>query len=81
MNKLCFKAFGKTLIDIMRAKNEDNVERPFGEWESFGVGRWFQTNFVVVKKGLRFDIVRISLYYYDLWQHYTVLKLQKKKWD
>jgi len=31
MNKLCFKAFGKTLIDIMRAKNEDSVERPFGE--------------------------------------------------
>jgi len=31
MNKLCFKAFGKTLIDIIRTKNEDNVERLFGE--------------------------------------------------
>jgi len=31
MNKLCFKAFGKSLIDIVRAKSEDNVERPFGE--------------------------------------------------
>jgi len=30
MNKLCFEVFDKTLRDIMRAKNEDNIERPFG---------------------------------------------------
>ena len=30
MNKLCFEAFDKILRVIMKAKNEDNVERPFG---------------------------------------------------
>jgi len=57
MNKLCFEAFGKTLIDIMRAKNEDNVQRPFCDKVVVLEGDFKQILFVV-KKGLRFDILR-----------------------
>ena len=49
-NKLYFEAFDKTLIDIMRAKNEDNVKRPFGE-KVVVLGGDLRQNLSVVKKG------------------------------
>jgi len=69
MNKLCFQDFDKTLRDIMRARNEDNANKPFGD---------FRQILPVVRKGSRYDIMNSSINYSDLWQYCTVLKLSQK---
>jgi len=73
MNKLCFEAFDKTLRDIMRDKNEDNVTL----WWIVVLGGDFRQILSIVKKGSRFDIVKTSINYFDLWQHCTVLNLSE----
>jgi len=76
MNKLYFQAFDRTLRDIMRARNEDNVDKPFGG-KVVVLGGYFRQILPVVRKRSRYDIVNSSINYSDLWQYCTVLKLSK----
>jgi len=76
MNKLCFQAFDRRLRDIMRARNEDNADKPFGG-KVVVLGGDFRQILPVVRKGSRYDIVNSSINYFDLWQYCTVLKLSQ----
>ena len=65
MNKLCFQAFDRTLRDIMRARNEENADKPFGG-KAIVLGGDFRQILLVVRKGSRYDIVNSSINYSNL---------------
>ena len=76
MNKLCFQAFDRTLREIIRARNEDNADKPFGGKVVVLDGD-FRQILPIVRKGSRYDIVNSSINYSDLLQYCIVLKLSQ----
>jgi len=74
MNRLCFEALEKTLMDVMRAESEENSHKPFGG-KVIVLGGYFRQILSVVKNGSRYDIVKETINYYELWKHCKVLKL------
>jgi len=77
MNKMCFEAFDRTLRDIMKNVNEYNNCKPFGG-KMVVLGGDFRQIIPIMKKAFRYDIIKYSIHYSDLWQYCKVLKLTKK---
>jgi len=77
MNIMCFEAFDRTLKDIMKNIDESNNCKPFGG-KVVVLGGDFRKILPVIKKTSRYDIIKASIHYSDLWQYYKVLKLTKK---
>jgi len=76
MNRLCFEAFDRTLRDIMKSQSEENSQKPFGG-KVVVLGGDFKQILPIVKKGSRYDLVKSTINYYDLWKNYKVLKLKQ----
>ena len=76
MNRLCFEAFERTLRDIMKSQNEENSKKPFGG-KVVVLGGDFRKILPVVKKGSRYDVVKSTINYSDLWKNCKVLKLNR----
>jgi len=76
MNRLCFEAFDRTLRDIMKSQNEENSQKPFGG-KVVVLGGDFRKILHVVKKGSRYDVVKSTINYSDLWKNCKVLKLNQ----
>lgn len=68
MNRLCFKAFGRTLRDILK------VQKPFGG-KVVVLGSDSRQILPFVKKWSRYDVVKSIINYSDLWKSCKVLKL------
>jgi len=76
MNRICFEAFDRTLRDIMRNVNDANKDKPFGG-KAVVLGGDFRQILLVIKRGSRFDIIKSSINYSELWNCCKVLKLSK----
>jgi len=76
MNRLCSEAFDRTLRDIMKSQNEENSQKPFGG-KVVVLGGDFRQILPVVKKRSRYDIVKLTINYSDLWKNCKVLKLNQ----
>ena len=74
INRFCFEALDRTLRDIMRVVSEENALKPFGG-KVIVLGGDFRQILPVVKKGLRYDIVKAIVNYSELWKHCKVFKL------
>jgi len=74
INTLCFEALDRTLRDIMRAESEENALKPFCG-KVIVLGGDFRQILPVVKNGSRYDIVKATVNYSNLWKHCKVLKL------
>jgi ATP-dependent DNA helicase PIF1 len=59
-NKICFEALDRTLRDIIRHKNENNSEKPFGGM-TVVLGGDFRQILPVPPKGRRYNIVGASI--------------------
>lgn len=69
INRYCFEAFDRTLRDIMRSKNDDNVNRPFrGKLWSYGR---FQKNITSCKKRIK---ARYYVSYYQFFRNLEFLQ-------
>ena len=77
INRFCFEALDKTLRDVMRAVSEENTLKPF-RGKVIVLGGDFRQILPVVKNGSRYDIVKTTVNYSELWKHCKVLKLTKK---
>ena len=75
-NKLCFEALDRTLRDILRHKNENNIEKPFGGM-TVVLGGDFHQILPVLPKGRRHNIVSASIKRSYLWKHFQILELKK----
>lgn len=73
MNRNCFKAFDRTMRDIIRSPNK---AKPFGG-KVVVFGGDFRQILPVVQKGTRAEIVHASLHSSHLWRHCKVLRLTK----
>jgi len=60
----------------LSARNEDNVDKPFGG-KVVVLGGDFRQILSIVRKGSRYDIVNSSITYSDLWECCTVFKLSQ----
>jgi len=76
INRLCFEAFDRTLRDIMKSQNEENSKKPFGG-KVVVLGGDFRQILPVVKKGSRYEVVKSTINYSDLWKNCKVLKLNR----
>jgi len=74
MNRFCFESLDRTLRDIMRVVSEENALKPFGG-KVIVLGGDFRQILPVVKKGSRYDIVKATMNYSELWKHCKVFKL------
>jgi len=66
MNKICFEAFDRTLRDIMKNVDESNNGKPFCG-KVVVLGGDFRQILPVIKKASRYDIIKSSIHYSDLW--------------
>ncbi|KAH7520865.1 hypothetical protein FEM48_Zijuj08G0191100 [Ziziphus jujuba var. spinosa] len=73
MNKYCFEALDRATKDILKFCNPLSLEQPFGG----KMWRRYQTNFVVISKESRQDIVLATLNSSYLSKYCKVLKLTK----
>ena len=73
---MCFEAFDRTLRDIMKNVDECNNGKLFGG-KVVVLGGDFRQILPVIKKASRYDIIKSSIHYSDLWQYCKVLKLTK----
>ncbi|XP_027938803.1 ATP-dependent DNA helicase RRM3-like [Vigna unguiculata] len=73
---MCFEAFDRTLRDIMRNVDDANNDKPFGG-KAVVLGGDFRQILPVIKKGYRFDIIKSTINYSELWNCCKVLKLTK----
>jgi len=76
MNKMCFETFDRTLRDIMKNVDDANNAKPFGG-KVVVLGGDFRKILPVIRKGSRFDIIKSSINYSELWKCCKVLKLSK----
>jgi len=74
MNKMCFKAFDRTLRDTKKNVDDVNNGKPFGG-KVVLLGGDFRQILAVIKKRSRYDIIQSPIHYFDLWKCYKVLKL------
>lgn len=74
LNRLCFEAVDRTMRDIMRVENEENLHKPFGG-KVVVFGGNFRQILPVIRKGSRHDIVAAAISASHIWKHCKVLKL------
>jgi hypothetical protein len=72
----CFEALDKSLRDILRCRNENSDNMPFGGM-TVVLGGDFRQVLPVVTKGRREHIVNASIKRSYLWGHFTVYKLKQ----
>jgi ATP-dependent DNA helicase PIF1 len=75
-NKIFFEALDITLRDILRNKNENSIERPFGGM-TMVVGEDFRQILLVLLKGRRHNIVTASIKRSYLRKHFHIMKLKR----
>jgi hypothetical protein len=75
-NKICFEALDRTLRDILRHKNDNTREKPFGAM-TVVLGEDFRQILPVQPKRRRHNIVTTSIKRSYLWKHFHILKLTK----
>jgi ATP-dependent DNA helicase PIF1 len=75
-NKIFFEALDITLRDILRNKNENSIERPFGGM-TMVVGEDFRQILPVLLKGRRHNIVTASIKRSYLRKHFHIMKLKR----
>jgi ATP-dependent DNA helicase PIF1 len=75
-NKIFFEALDITLRDILRNKNENSIERPFGGM-TVVVGEDFRQILPVLLKGRRHNIVTASIKRSYLRKHFHIMKLKR----
>jgi ATP-dependent DNA helicase PIF1 len=75
-NKIFFEALDITLRDILRNKNENSIERPFGGM-TVVVGEDFRQILTVILKGRRHNIVTASIKRSYLRKHFHIMKLKR----
>ena len=73
---MCFEAFDRTLRDIMKNVDDANNAKPFGG-KAMVLGADFRQILPIIKKGSRFDIIKVAINYSELWKCCQVLKLLK----
>ena len=76
MHRYCFEAFDRTMRDIMRVVDENNLKKPFGG-KVVILGGDFRQILPVVRKATRRDIIKASVNSSNLWHCYKVLKLTR----
>jgi energy-coupling factor transporter ATP-binding protein EcfA2 len=74
MNKFCFEAFDRTMRDIMRVEDEENLKKPFGG-KVVVLGGDFRQILPVVRNGSRRDIIKATVSSSKIWRTVKVLKL------
>jgi len=74
INRFCFEALDITLRDVMTTVSEENALKPFGG-KVIVLGGDFRKILLVVKKGLRYDIVKAIVNYSELLKHCKVFKV------
>jgi len=65
MNRMCFKAFDRTLRDIMKNVDDANNAKRFGG-KAVVLGGDFRQILPIIKKGSRFDIIKSTINYSEL---------------
>jgi ATP-dependent DNA helicase PIF1 len=75
-NKICFEALDRTLRDILRHKNDNTREKPFGAM-TVVLGEDFRQILPVQPKRRRHNIVTTSIKRSYLWKHFHILTLTK----
>jgi ATP-dependent DNA helicase PIF1 len=60
MNRFCFEAFDRTMRDLMRLVDEENLNKPFGG-KVVILGGDFRQILPVIRKGSRRDIMRATI--------------------
>ena len=75
-HKWCFEAVDRTLRDLMKQLDPTLGEMPFGG-KVVLLGGDFRQILPVIKRGRRADIVQATVNKSSLWQHITVLHLEK----
>jgi len=73
MNKLCFEAFDRTLRDIMKNIDDTNNKKPF-DGKMVVLGGDFMQILPMVKKTCKYDVVKSTINYYELYKHCNVFK-------
>ncbi|PNX92871.1 ATP-dependent DNA helicase PIF1 [Trifolium pratense] len=76
MHKHCFEAFDRTMRDLMRKVDEDNLNKPFGG-KVVILGADFRQILPVIRKGSRRAIIKAAINSSVLWKNCKVLKLTK----
>ncbi|XP_075097903.1 uncharacterized protein LOC142175223 [Nicotiana tabacum] len=76
MHRYCFGSLDRTLRDILRFKDESNLERPFGG-KIIVLSGDFKQKLLVIPKGTRQDIVNASINSSYLWSQCQLLMLTK----
>ncbi|XP_031109293.1 ATP-dependent DNA helicase PIF1-like [Ipomoea triloba] len=76
MHKYCFEALDKTMRDLLRFKNENSYDMPFGG-KTVVLGGDFRQILPVIPKGTRQDIVGATINSSYLWRYCKVLRLTK----
>lgn len=74
LNKFCFEAVDRTMRDVMRIEDEENLHRPFGG-KVVVFGGDFRQILPVIRKGSRHDIVSAATNSSPLWKNCKVFKL------
>ncbi|CAL4998052.1 unnamed protein product [Urochloa decumbens] len=73
-NRNCFEALDKSLRDILRFRNDNSEDKPFGGM-TVVLGGDFQQILPVIPKGKREHIVAASIKRSYLWKHFKEYKL------
>jgi ATP-dependent DNA helicase PIF1 len=76
MHIYCFEAFDRTMRDIMRVVDENNLKKPFGG-KVVILGGDFRQILPVVRGASKLDIMKSAVNSSKLWQSCKVLKLTK----
>ncbi|XP_019167686.1 PREDICTED: uncharacterized protein LOC109163399 [Ipomoea nil] len=76
MHKFCFEALDRSMRDIMRVKNHNSFDMPFGG-KTVVLGGDFRQILPVIPKGTRQDIVRATINSSYLWRSCKVFRLTK----
>ncbi|XP_027357259.1 uncharacterized protein LOC113866646 [Abrus precatorius] len=76
LNKFYFEALDRTLRDLMRVRNSNSMNEPFGG-KVVVLGGDFRQILLVIAKGSREDVLSVTVNSSYLWAHCKVLKLTK----
>ncbi|XP_057420002.1 uncharacterized protein LOC130714126 isoform X2 [Lotus japonicus] len=76
VSKYAFEALDRTLRDIMKVKDKDSMDKPFGG-KTVVLGGDFRQILPVIPKGSRADIVMATINSSRLWRHCKVLTLSE----
>jgi hypothetical protein len=76
MHRYCFEAFDRTMRDLMRGVDEENLNRPFGG-KVVILGGDVRQILPVIRNGNRLDIIKSTITSSLLWHSCKVLKLTR----